>query len=290
MGKARWKQGTLWDVDMQQGENYLFELHAQNLPTKFIAAQGEKLVSEQLISAERLKEIVGQIAMDCDENVDTEPASHTPSVQMVAGDGDATMAGKKKKVTPEALHGAVENMKKVWDENVCQYVYAKPATSQFLAYEQLTFRQEHGDPLLVCLHAGAGYGKSHLILTFLKHEELHSRAWAVLAPSGVAAQNVGGVAVHFFFQMRGDYTSRLEPESAGAAKLQQTQGLIIDEFTMCDVVAWRRMRRLCEEYPLEPHLRKKKCVEVFRLPRCVACRRQLSAATCIRPCAIGNTS
>ena len=140
----------------------------------------------------------------------------------MAKDKVETNKNKNGKASQDALHNAVEDMKKIWDCKSNGYVYPQHATSQFLAYEQLTFRQQLEDPLLVCLHAGAGYGKSHLILTFLTHEELHCRAWAVMAPSGVAAQNIGGVTIHFFFQMRGDYTSRLEPESAGVLKLQQT--------------------------------------------------------------------
>ena len=82
------------------------------------------------------------------------------------------------------------------------------------------FRQRSGDVLWVCLHAGAGYGKSYLLCAFLDLESKAHRRWAVLAPSGVAAQNIGGMIVHYFFLMKPDYTSALKPDPEAAIRIE----------------------------------------------------------------------
>lgn len=58
-----------------------------------------------------------------------------------------------------------------------------------LAYKQLISRQTEKVQMQIIMHAGAGYGKSHLLCCFLDHENLCNRTWAVLAPSAVAAKN-----------------------------------------------------------------------------------------------------
>ena len=99
-------------------------------------------------------------------------------------------------------------------------------TSQSIALEQLVLRQQKQDILWVCLQAGAGYGKSFLLVAFLELEEAAGRQWAVIAPSGVAANNIGGTTIHFFFLMRADYTSAMEPETEASVRLETTPGLL----------------------------------------------------------------
>ena len=80
-----------------------------------------------------------------------------------------------------------------WDMSAQQFQPSVSGTSQSIAYEQLRLRQQLGKVLWVCLHAGAGYGKSHLLRAFLKYEAMEGRRWAVLAQRGVAAKNIGGM-------------------------------------------------------------------------------------------------
>ena len=99
----------------------------------------------------------------------------------------------------QELEAKVHGMKLRWNTSKMVSELSDKPTSQYLAYDQLILRQKARLPILICLHAGAGYGKSHLLCAFLAYEKLHKRNWAVLAPSGVAAKNIGGMTIHFSF-------------------------------------------------------------------------------------------
>jgi len=90
---------------------------------------------------------------------------------------------------------------------------AEKPRSQMLAYKQLIWRQTQKILIRTILHAGAAYGKSHLLCCFLDHENLQNRTWAVLAPSAVAAKTVNGKTIHLFFGLGIDYNSKLHPDS-----------------------------------------------------------------------------
>ena len=67
----------------------------------------------------------------------------------------------------------------------------------------------------------------------------------------------------FFFQMRSDYTSRMEPESDAAARLRRTQGILLDEYTLNDVQVWNKIKKICVENPLDEDLRKRNALGFF---------------------------
>ena len=87
------------------------------------------------------------------------------------------------------------------------------------------------DPLF--LTGPAGSGKSTLLRTFL---EQTSQRVAILAPTGVAALNVGGQTIHSFFTFRGDIT----PEGVDGIRMRREQvnlykfldSIVIDEVSM----------------------------------------------------------
>ena len=64
--------------------------------------------------------------------------------------------------------------------------------SQALALDQLKLRFTHAEPIVVCLYAGAGYGKSEVIAAWTAYTELHNEKYMVVSPTGVAATQVGG--------------------------------------------------------------------------------------------------
>lgn len=90
-----------------------------------------------------------------------------------------------------------------------------------------------GDNLFIT--GGAGTGKSFLLQYFVKHT---SKQVAVVAPTGVAALNVGGQTIHSFFGMRlgiqrpDDYSQVTDMDSERREILSGIQVLIIDEISM----------------------------------------------------------
>jgi len=245
-----WRPGTLWDANKNLGQNYLWDLVNQGLGLKFIVQAGERLVAAGVLAKVALQETVAHIGAECQKEVVLEKGAGINAVQYTH---EAVPPGES---NSEAIEYDPETMNQVWNTQTQTFETNPAGTSQFKAYEQLCFRQQMQAPIIVAIHAGAGYGKSFMLCCFIEVEKKAGRAWAILAPSGVAAVNIGGVTLHNFFRMRADYSSGLEPESDEARRLLNTPGLLIDEFTMKDTRFYNKMKKLCQEYPLEPHLRK----------------------------------
>jgi hypothetical protein len=95
---------------------------------------------------------------------------------------------------------------------------------------------EHSDRH-VFVTGRAGTGKSTLLLHYLAGADL-SRT-VVLAPTGVAALNVGGETIHHFFRMRPGQTPRETADAArrvakgaGAQVYRSLDALVVDEVSM----------------------------------------------------------
>jgi ATP-dependent DNA helicase PIF1 len=102
-------------------------------------------------------------------------------------------------------------------------------TSEFAVALESLHRGEH-----TAVFGGAGTGKSTLVREFLRESE---RAALVVAPTGLAALNVGGHTIHRAFSFRPDTTlsyvqsSRYRPAKF-AHVLRRLDTLIIDEVSM----------------------------------------------------------
>ena len=201
----RWKRGSLWDPLKHDGENYLFDLKEQGFAIKFIRTEGERLVKDNVLTEDRFQEVLNMIAADTDQQIDADELSPNQGLPMLTDSiqtSDQKLTSEERTHTEAHLKTTVVQLQQLWDVATQEYYVPEVGTSQYFAYEQFVFRQTHGDPLIVCFHAGAGYGKSHFLLAFFDFEKLRGSRWALLAPSGVAAMNIGGVTVHFFFQIK----------------------------------------------------------------------------------------
>jgi len=85
----------------------------------------------------------------------------------------------------------------------------------------------------VFLTGKAGTGKSTLLRYFL---ETSQKNMAVLAPTGVAALNVGGVTIHSFFGFSTTVTLKKAKTKgkyeAGDPKFTELEAIVIDEISM----------------------------------------------------------
>ena len=102
----------------------------------------------------------------------------------------------------------------------------------------------------VFLTGRAGTGKT----TFLKYlKEHYSKSMAVVAPTGVAAINAGGMTIHSFFQIKPGF---IEPKSLPAYDMSKEKKevlmgldlLVIDEVSMvrCDLL--EMVDKTCRHY------------------------------------------
>lgn len=81
---------------------------------------------------------------------------------------------------------------------------------------------------------GAGTGKSYTLKKMLREEK---RKYIVCAPTGIAAQNVGGVTIHSAFNINPE--SLFVPSSISRGPLQGLEVIYIDEVSMCGAGLFR---------------------------------------------------
>ena len=91
--------------------------------------------------------------------------------------------------------------------------------SQHLAFQQLKFRYQLNEPLLVALVAPAGFGKSELISAWLHWIRLKGQTWEVCATTGVAAVQMGGCTLHHLLMCRTDGTTDVVSDADQRKKL-----------------------------------------------------------------------
>ena len=104
-------------------------------------------------------------------------------------------------------------------------------------------RESLPEPLHVFITGGAGTGKSHLISVIKEHiERSHTgsqNACMLVAPTGVAAFNIGGLTIHYAFQLPVEHGNLTKYTKLNAERLHQLRLLckdvhtiIIDEISM----------------------------------------------------------
>ena len=151
----------------------------------------------------------------------------------------------------------------LWDREECCYKkwydFKQPMRipSQHLAFQQLKFRYERHEPLLVALVAPAGFGKSELISAWLHWIRLKGQTWEVCATTGVAAVQMGGCTLHHLLMCRTDGTTDVVSDTDQRKKLQRIQGLAIDEAMMVEEKIMLTLMSVLQQVPLLPELRRK---------------------------------
>ena len=134
--------------------------------------------------------------------------------------------------------------------------------SHYTAYNLMALQQQCGTPMYIIIHAQAGYDVSDLILAFMLNEQQNGKEWVKLLPSGVAAVKAKGITLHFFLRID-QYQANIDEDSEEALRLQTVTGIILDEFLMNNVRAFRVLQDTCQLVPLPPERRKKKAFPEF---------------------------
>ena len=134
--------------------------------------------------------------------------------------------------------------------------------SHCTAYNQKALQQLCDEPMYIIIHAEAGYGVSDLILAFMLHEQQDGKEWVKLLPSGVTALKAKGITLHFFLQIDQCQTN-IDKDSEEALRLETVTGIILDEFLMNNVKAFRVLQDTCQLIPLPPERRKEQAFPEF---------------------------
>ena len=85
----------------------------------------------------------------------------------------------------------------------------------------------------VFLTGVAGSGKSYLINSFIKANKYYNRNCLVLAPTGIAALNIGGMTIHRLIKWKGQQILGMNTKNINL--LVESDVVFIDEISMCRV-------------------------------------------------------
>ena len=94
----------------------------------------------------------------------------------------------------------------------------------------------------------AGTGKSYLLTGLIELVKSKGLLVSKQAPSGVAANLIGGTTIHNFFSLDTDCNSGLENGTIQVTKVKKTDILVIDEFSMLDFLLFRTAEGLCRKF------------------------------------------
>ena len=97
------------------------------------------------------------------------------------------------------------------------------------------------------LSGEAGTGKSFVIEEFIKRLEKKGKKYAVMAPTGVAALNVGGITIHRAFSMGIKIGS-----VASMKNIEDVDVIIIDEISMCRVDVFKSIAKAILNFRKKP--------------------------------------
>ena len=114
-------------------------------------------------------------------------------------------------------------------DRVVQYTRAR---HQYFMRE----RELQPEPLHVFITGGAGTGKSHLIAVIKEHtERSHTgsqNACMLMAPTGVAVFNIGGLTIHYAFRLPVEHGNLTRYTKLSAERLHQLRLLLKDVHTL----------------------------------------------------------
>ena len=105
----------------------------------------------------------------------------------------------------------------------CSHVSLDTLVQTFTESQLRAF--ESNKQLLAAIVGPAGTGKSYLLKGLI---ELAKSNKLIVAPSGGAANLIGGTTVHNFFGLDIEYNSSLEEGTVQVAKVRKTNVLVID--------------------------------------------------------------
>ena len=237
----------------------MLDMKARGVSFKRIQSTAEDFVADKILSQETADELL--VAMSADMNEKELYRAWDDAEEDETGKSRTSQQPGKDQETLESDLRAYET--RLWSFDTLCYVQANPPTSQFKAYRQLALRQLLDKAMFIIIHAEAGYGKSDLVMAFMLHEEMHSREWVKLAPSGVAALNVKGFTLHFFLRMDDQYKVNIQMDSEEARRIEAVTSIIIDEFLMNDIEAFKVLQETCRVFPLPPGKRMRNAFPEF---------------------------
>ena len=162
-----------------------------------ILQQLDRLTADTIIDASTAEQLRRYVQDTCLIPVDTGVLDMAPHQRTLLAHEMFAPTQAMKEVLQQTLDASKKKLQSVWCSSKQKYVQWESAgldsaPSQYIAFQQLKFRWENKVPIAVCLVAPAGYGKSELLAAWRAYTTLDGTPWDAVAPTGVAASQIGG--------------------------------------------------------------------------------------------------
>lgn len=223
---------------------------------------------------------------------DADPACGRPNQDLVLSHASfKPTAASPKAFVREKLDKILIKLQSLRDDNVHEYRKydefepARALPSQLKAFAELRRRLEHDIPILICIVAPAGYGKTELLSALLHYLSYKSISSECVAVTGVAASQIAGTTVHALVQSSADGTSNIFANPEKKEEFAALQIIIFDEHFMAEEDIVYLLIETCQQIPLRVDLRRRNSLPLFGYRDVILCGdiRQLPPASGKKP-------
>ena len=196
----RWCPGSLWRRKTEDAAVMIIERISEGTNPQAILEQLERYSADNIIGTGTAEQLRRYIQDTCQIPVDTGILPMAPHQRTILAHEMLSSTPAMRAALEASLQEFMAKLQSVWCSAAHKYVpwytadLVKPP-SQYLAFQQLQYRWENAVPIAVCLVAPAGFGKSELLAAWRSYTTLQGATWAAVAPTGVAASQVGGGAL-----------------------------------------------------------------------------------------------
>ena len=261
-----WRSGSLWQHGVEDARSYVLDMLCQSTSrTEMLAVlqDMQKYDNESTrVGISRMEhDTLARLVVEATGGkVDDMPMTGFANECFVVDPSTSAKTSRTKEDIQADLRAQCDRMQMRWSIPVNQYVrldeagFDRPPT-QWIAFEQLRYRWECAEPILVNCPVQAGFVESALISAWRRFTKLKGELWEVLAPSGVAAVQIWGKTLPDVARMSGRGAADMRPHPDESAKLQSTHGIIIDEISMLSEDTFREVIRVLQAIPLREECR-----------------------------------
>ena len=151
---------------------------------------------------------------------------------------------------------------------ISEYFDLKPSQipTKAIDISDLTPSQQEGFNLLtsgenIFLTGVAGSGKSYLINRFVKWCNINNKNILLLAPTGIAAINIGGITIHKLLRYKGDPVVSMKPKLLDL--ITESDIILVDEISMCRIDLFDLLCKSIERSNKRRNIQEKKNIQMI---------------------------
>ena len=169
----RWKPGTLYDRAGADVDVSIYQMLDRAESPQVILEVLQHLKDHDYINDNKFTALVREVQAITSKVVDQGSLTLQPGQLPITNAWDAPQKLMSKEKLKQKLQELEHRFLMLWDEQECCYKKwydfqpSRKIPSQHLAFQQLKFRYQKHEPLLVALVAPAGFGKSELMSSWL---------------------------------------------------------------------------------------------------------------------------